>query len=148
LEIEGKVEVRVGAGIFVAAQKAPQHLQTVEEGQGPFELLRARWLVEGEVAAVAARERTDADLAIIRGAVEEMQRLVKQNLSADLADRDFHLGIVGATHNSALVSVVHYLWDRGRGAMWKRMEHHFQTAVLRAATLRDHRAVYDAIAEG
>src|SRR4051812_49408592 len=148
LEIEGKVEVRVGAGIFVAAPRSPALSDAAEEGQGPFELLRARWLVEGEVAAVAARERTDADLDVIRGAVEELARLQKQNLSGDSADRDFHIGIAQATHNSPLVSVVHYLWDRGRGSMWKRMEHHFETAVLRAATLRDHRAVYEAIAAG
>jgi GntR family transcriptional repressor for pyruvate dehydrogenase complex len=146
LEIEGKVEVRVGAGIFVAAQKAPTLDGGADEGQGPFELLRARWLVEGEVAAVAARERTDGDLAPIRAAVEDMQRLQRLNQSAESADRAFHMGIVTATHNSALVSVVQYLWDRGRGAMWKRMEHHFLTAALRAATLRDHRAVYEAIA--
>ena len=146
LEIEGKVDVRVGAGIFVATPKTPSLDGAADEGQGPFELLRARWLVEGEVAAVAARERTETDLGAIRAAVDDMQRLQRLNQSAEPADRAFHMGIVNSTHNSALVSVVQYLWDRGRGTMWKRMEHHFLTAALRAATLRDHRAVYEAIA--
>jgi len=31
------------------------------------------------------------------------------------------------------------------GAVWKQMEKHFETPALRAATLRDHRAVLEAI---
>jgi DNA-binding FadR family transcriptional regulator len=145
LEIAGKVEVRVGAGIYVAALRPVPVADPETEGQGPFELLRARWLIEGEIAAVAARQGRPEDIAAIRSAVEEMQRRELHNRSADTADRDFHLGIAAATHNSALLSVVHDLWDRGRGAIWKRMEHHFQTPELRAAALRDHRAILEAV---
>ena len=145
LEIAGKVEVRVGAGIYVAAPRPVAVADPDGEGMGPFELLRARWLIEGEIAAVAAREARPEDLTAIRSAVEEMQRRELRNRSADTADRDFHLGVATATHNSALLSVVHDLWDRGRGAIWKRMEHHFQTPELRAAALRDHRAILEAL---
>jgi DNA-binding FadR family transcriptional regulator len=143
LEIAGKVEVRVGAGIYVSASRPVVVADPKGEGQGPFELLRARWLIEGEIAAEAARNGRPEDLLPIRSAVEEMQRRERQNKNADMPDRDFHLGIAAASHNSALVSVVHDLWDRGRGAIWKRMEHHFQTPELRAAALRDHRAILD-----
>src|SRR5512142_3187153 len=49
LEIEGKVEVRVGAGVFVAPPR-PVGLPplSTDEGEGPFELIRARRVVEGE----------------------------------------------------------------------------------------------------
>jgi len=33
------------------------------------------------------------------------------------------------------------LWDQGRGEIWRRMEHHFQTPQMRVAALRDHRAI-------
>jgi DNA-binding FadR family transcriptional regulator len=145
LEIEGKVEVRVGAGIYVAAPRPVAVADRTSEGQGPFELLRARWLIEGEIAAEAARNAAPEDLECVRGAVTAMQRNQRQKRDADAADRDFHLGIAKAAHNSALVSVVQTLWDQGRGAIWKRMEHHFQTPELRAAALRDHRAILDAL---
>src|SRR6266566_3772624 len=78
LEIQGLVEVRVGAGIFVAqAERAPA--VPINEGQGPFELLRARWLIEGEIAALSARESTKADLALTRTAVETMQQHANKN---------------------------------------------------------------------
>jgi GntR family uxuAB operon transcriptional repressor len=141
LEVEGKVEVRVGSGIYVAVPRPVPIADPTSEGQGPFELLRARWLIEGEIAGEAVRNAKPKDLVPIRAAIREMERRERQSRDADTADRDFHLSIAAAAHNGTLVSVVKDLWDRGRGAIWKRMEHHFQTPELRAAALRDHRAI-------
>ena len=89
-----------------------------------------------------------ADIAAVHEAWEEMESRQRSNQDTDKADRDFHLRIAMATHNSALVSVVHDLWDRGRGAVWKRMEHHFQTPQLRAAAVRDHQVILAALDAG
>jgi len=145
LEVQGKVEVRVGAGVFVAAPRPIVVSDPASEGQGPFELLRARWLVEGEIASEAARNATDDDLEVVRRAMAEMQLRQRQSRDSDTSDREFHVGIAKATHNSTLASMVQDLWDLGRGAIWKRMEHHFQTPELRAATLSDHSAVLEAL---
>jgi DNA-binding FadR family transcriptional regulator len=144
LEIEGKVEIRVGAGVFVTQPHRAQ-LTAAQEGEGPFELIRARRVVEGETAAWAAREATPAEIAEIRDAVEEMRRLQSGSRSTDPPDRAFHLAVARATHNGPLFAVVEMLWDQGRGAVWKQTEKHFETPALRAATLRDHRAILEAI---
>jgi DNA-binding FadR family transcriptional regulator len=147
LELEGLVEVRVGAGIWVtAAQGRDPETPVQQEGEGPFELLRARWLIEGEIAAVAAREATASDLASIRAALTEMERLEKKNQDFSAFDREFHMGIAASTRNGVLQAVIEDLWDRGRGAMWRLMEQHFQTPALQAATVNDHRAIYEALA--
>src|SRR5258706_9865686 len=78
LEIQGLVEVRVGAGIFVARSERPATVP-INEGQGPFELLRARWLIEGEIAALAAREGTKTDRALARHAVGSMHLAPSQD---------------------------------------------------------------------
>ena len=149
LEIEGKVEVRVGSGVFVSQNKPAKPLLADEDhGEGPFELLQARMTVEGETAAHAAADATPAEVEEIRAAVDELHRCQAEGLPTDSADRAFHLSIARATHNGPLTSVVELLWDQGRGKMWKQMEKHFQTAALRAATLRDHRAILVAIAAG
>jgi DNA-binding FadR family transcriptional regulator len=146
LEIEGKVEVRVGAGVFVAQHPVAPAVaaDAPEEGEGPFELIRARSMVEGETAALAARAATDAEVAAIAAAVEALGRLAGSP-GTDAADREFHLTVARGAHNGPLLAVVELLWDRGRGAVWKQMEKHFETPELRAATLRDHRAVLEAI---
>jgi DNA-binding FadR family transcriptional regulator len=147
LELEGLVEVRVGAGIWVTASSArPPTTPAQEEGEGPFELLRARWLVESEITALAAREATAADLASIRAALAEMERLEKKHEDFSAFDREFHLRIAASTHNGVLQAIVEDLWDRGRGAMWRLMEQHFRTPALQAATVNDHRAIYQAVA--
>ncbi|HXX66559.1 MAG TPA: FadR/GntR family transcriptional regulator [Polyangiaceae bacterium] len=145
LEIAGKVEVRGGTGVVVAARR-PVALTTASfEGQGPFELLRARELIECGIVAEAARCATAQDLEAIRAAVDEMQGRQERQVSFDAADREFHVSIARATHNAALVSVVRDAWDLGRGAIWKRMEQHFQTAALRASILQDHRAISESL---
>jgi DNA-binding FadR family transcriptional regulator len=146
LELEGMVEVRVGAGIWVTANQSEAPIKPLQhEGEGPFELLRARWVIEGEIAAIAAREACAADLIIIRDAVASMERLERKNQDPSQADREFHLGIAAATRNSVLQAVVQDLWDRGRGAMWTLMEQHFRTPALHEATIADHRAIYQAL---
>jgi DNA-binding FadR family transcriptional regulator len=148
LELSAIVEVRVGAGIYVSNSRPLAESDPENEGQGPFELLRARWLVEGEIAAEAARKGSTKDVNAIRSALDRMVACERQNKSASDFDREFHIRIAAAAKNSALASVVRDLWDRGRGAIWKRMEHHFQTPELRAATLQDHRAVLEMIESG
>jgi DNA-binding FadR family transcriptional regulator len=54
LEVEGLVEVRIGSGIYVLGG-GNGHDREVQAASGPFELLRARWIIEGECAARAAR---------------------------------------------------------------------------------------------
>jgi DNA-binding FadR family transcriptional regulator len=146
LELEGMVQVRVGSGIWVTASSAERGaLKPLREGEGPFELLRARGLIEGEIAAVAARSATVRDLDGIRSALNAMERLERKNQDFSTADRDFHIQIAASTRNSVLAATVQDLWDRGRGAMWDFMEEHFQTPAHRAATVDEHRAIYRAL---
>lgn len=143
LELEGLVEVWVGSGIWVTASSAERGtVKPLREGEGPFELLRARGLIEGEIAALAARTATARDLDGIRSALSTMERLQRKNQDFSSADRDFHIQIAASTRNSVLAATVQDLWDRGRGAMWDLMEEHFQTPAHRAATIDDHRAIY------
>lgn len=145
LEIAGKVEVRGGAGVVVAARRPVALANASFEEQGPFELLRARELIECGIVAEAARRATEEDLGAIRATVDEMERCQERQLSFDAPDREFHLSIARATHNTVLVSVVQDAWDSGRGAIWKRMEEHFQTAELRTSILDDHRAISESL---
>jgi GntR family transcriptional regulator, transcriptional repressor for pyruvate dehydrogenase complex len=146
LEVEGKVEVRVGAGIFVCPPSTlPRTGQ--EPGEGPFELIRARWIVEGETAALAALQAQAADKAELRAAVDDLRR-ARSARQRENADRRLHLAIGRATHNGPLSEVVEQLWDQGRGALWKQMELHFQTAALTEQTVRDHEALVLAIESG
>jgi DNA-binding FadR family transcriptional regulator len=145
LELGGVVEVRGGSGVYVCEQvQVPAAVPEV--GPGPFEVLAARRLIECEVAAVAARNATDAAIDAILKAVEEMERSHDDRSSNELADRNFHVAIARATGNTAYVGVIEYLWDQ-RGSLWHRLKEHYRTEELRKDTLGDHRAILGAIAE-
>src|SRR5690349_12300457 len=63
LEVEGYVEVRVGSGVYVLGHRAsPRPDDTLPEDSGPFELIKARWLIEAECAALAARNASRAQV--------------------------------------------------------------------------------------
>lgn len=144
LELTGVVAVRGGSGIYVN-EKDDRASGLNEAVPGPFEVLSARRLVEGETAAIAARMATDGAIDAILKAVSEMERFHDDRERYDNADRRFHMAIARATGNSALVGVVEHLWDQ-RGRLWVKMEEHFHTDELRRATLTDHRNIVAAIA--
>ncbi|MES3025220.1 MAG: FadR/GntR family transcriptional regulator [Pseudomonadota bacterium] len=144
LELGGIIEVRGGSGVYVSEQPgAPADV--IEVGPGPFEVLSARRMIEAEVAALAAKMATDSNIDAILRAVLEMERNHDDRGANEQADRNFHLAIARATGNSALVGVIDYLWNQ-RGSLWHKLKEHFQTEELRQQTLKDHRAILEAIA--
>ena len=151
LEIAGRVEVRVGSGIFVAAQPAtplPRGATALADdaGPSPFELLAARRLIEGEIAALAARSIRKSELAALAATLTRMRDHADDFAHRDGADREFHVLIADASRNGSLTLVVQGLWDQRRGDLWKRIETHFHTAELRAKSLADHAAIINALA--
>ena len=100
LEIGGLVEVRVGTGIFVTSPAAPSQA-TRDAGPGPFELLQARKLIEGEIAAVAATKASQPDLDLLRQSLQRMEAHVEDFAVREASDREFHLGIAKVVGSSA-----------------------------------------------
>ena len=150
LEIQGSVEVRGGSGIYVLAPPAAPARSTTfmpPTGPGPFELLRARCLIESEIASVAADTRTDADLDRIFAALAEMHEHMHDKAANEAADRLFHLRIAEATGNSVLLQMVTALWDHTKAPIWSQMESHFHTPELRRASRDDHQRVFTALLE-
>jgi DNA-binding FadR family transcriptional regulator len=144
LEIAGLVEVRVGSGIFVIGGPAANDAEA-DKGPGPFELLTARKLVEGEIAALAATKASAADVKALQEGLARMTEHVDDFAIREETDRDFHVGIAKATGNGSLEAVVIGLWDQ-RAELWSRLQMHFHTEALARQTIRDHAAILAAIA--
>lgn len=146
LEVQGLLEVRVGSGIYVAQPRAKPAALPLGDDSGPFEVIRARWMIEGDCAALAARHGTAAQLRAIRKAHAELQREAKTNHNPLGADRAFHVRIAEATGNSALVLVVETLWDQRVGPLYRALEKKLEYPAMAGDTLREHAAVLRAIA--
>ena len=147
LEVEGYVEVRVGSGVYVLGSRTtPKSVDALPEDSGPFELIKARWLIEAECAALAARHGTKAQVRAIEEALLEMEAAREKGVMPLTADRQFHLRIAEASGNSALALVVKTLWDQRTGPLFLRLEHHYDTPALWSVAIREHRDIVAAIA--
>jgi GntR family uxuAB operon transcriptional repressor len=147
LEIQGAVEVRGGSGIYVSASPPSNVIHPLLQisGPGPFEILRARCLIESEIAASAAETRKDADLDRIFAALADMRKHMDDKAANEAADRRFHLHIAESTGNDILLQVVKAMWDQSQGPVWEKIEQHFHTPELRIASQNDHQLIFNAL---
>ena len=148
LEVEGYVEVRVGSGVYVTnTGSGVGRNPALPADSGPFELIRARWLIESECAALAAREGNRAQIRAIKDALRDMvhEHVKKGNAMPLAADRLFHLRIAEASGNSAYVLVVKTLWDQRMGPLFMQLENHFTTSATWTTAINEHRDVVNAI---
>lgn len=110
LELAGCVEVRGGSGVYVCSTDT-HGLSTSELDVGPFDILEARIMFEGEAAELAAKLITDEELSDLRDALDAMVAENEKEPARENADRQFHNIIAKATKNEAIVSVCNYLWE-------------------------------------
>lgn len=145
LEIDGLVDVRVGLGVFVNAAPAANSQAAALGEPGPFEVLSARYLIEGETAALAARDGSARDHARIRETLQLMTDEIGSTGVGLNADALFHLRIAEASGNSALVHLVHQLWSFRYSAMFRKLDEHFDSPERHHEAIEEHRKLVDAI---
>jgi DNA-binding FadR family transcriptional regulator len=146
LEVEGAVEVRGGAGVFVLQQqRRGTPIDPLAPVPGPFDLIRARWIVESECANLAATHATAEQLASMKRALDDMRSTPSHNEASLEADQRFHLCIAEASANSALVMVTRQLWDARRGPLYLQLESHFTGKDVWRQAMDEHTEILNAI---
>jgi len=144
LEVEGLIEVRMGSGIYVlpADPKAARQVSA----EGPLETIRARQLIESELAAHAARRMKKAEVAGLREAISIMEEQVGQGRMPTRGDRLFHVRVASASDNSVLLRLVAELWDERANPLFAQLGSHFETTRSWTLAIAEHRAIVAAIA--
>lgn len=110
------------------------------------DLLAARSLIEPTVAALAARNRSAADIAALDAILTTSRSaaLDQDRRALVMLDRDFHIAIASASGNTIFADMVTGLKNRSH--------HHFHIAVSAPAfidrVIREHEAIHKAIADG
>jgi DNA-binding FadR family transcriptional regulator len=146
LEVEGLLDVRVGSGIYVTLPDQRRRRDALQGDSGPFEVIRARALIEGECAALAAKHANPAQLRAIRAAHAGVIKESKRDHNPLTADRLFHVSIAEASSNSALVLLTQTLWDQRMGPLYRSLERKLEYPKMAAETVREHEAIVKAIA--
>jgi GntR family transcriptional repressor for pyruvate dehydrogenase complex len=122
LEILGITESRGGKGNFIKDNLSfplyEQKFRELEEEESPFELLEARKVLETEIVGLAAKNATEEEIAVIQGSLNKMKGAMTNIPEVMEFDREFHINIAKAAHNSLLFSMMIYLTDLLKEKLW------------------------------
>ena len=155
LELQGLVEVRTGAGVYVKSSK-PEPVAIVhndnDPGPSPFDIIDARIVFEGEMAALAAANIGPSELQGLDEAIAIMAADIKTGAQqvAGREDGDFlfHSRIAAVSRNAVLQSMVEQLWEGMRRPIFKAISDRVRLSKNALQAVQDHRIIYDAIAAG
>ena len=154
MEVEAWVEVRTGSGVYVLDRSSQANRQLAAataagrpspDDWGPLELLRARRVVEGEVAAIAAVQAKRKHLDAMHKAIAHMALDAANGVPPLEGDRAFHSAVVESCANAVLVETVQRFWDARRGPLFERLGAHFETADSWRAAIAEHEIILAAI---
>lgn len=142
LEIAGLVEIRGGSGIYVRDHAIPAHVP--DAGIGPYDAFVARRVLEGEIAAEAAKHADDAAIAELEAALELLRQDNHVLPPAGQGDRRFHMALAAASGNSVYVQLTRFLWDEllERGPLWTKLG---ARRFVRPTRIAEHEAVLLAV---
>lgn len=112
LEVSGIVAIRPSSGIYVLKKSTLSQALISEDAPGPLEIMEARRLLEGQACEMAASRISNEELRKLQAYIQQMSVFVEQqDLSgAEQFDSRFHRLIAHATRNSAIYTMIDWLW--------------------------------------
>jgi len=148
LEVEGWVEVRTGSGVYVLERRGRAHgarAKVPAHEWGPLELIRARRVIEGEIAGLAAQQAKRKDVQALRSAIDSMADDADRGVAPLVGDRAFHTAIAQAAGNVVLLETVQTFWDARHGPLFERLGDYFESVPSWRIAIGEHEAVLEAI---
>lgn len=145
LEIDGRVEIRGGSGVYVCTPPPDGELATSALGESPAELAQARVVVESAIITLAAARVTKASLHRVEDALNAMREDHANGRKPVESDRRFHQSIAEMAGNSVLVGMVGTLFDGRHTPIASRMSGRTESTHTWQAALSEHEAIYRAL---
>jgi GntR family transcriptional regulator, transcriptional repressor for pyruvate dehydrogenase complex len=146
LELEGRVEIRMGSGVYIVAGpavKAPR--AEAELGESPIEIMNARSVIEGAIAASVAPFVKPKALKTLRTLYDAMAREVSNGQVPNTTDRAFHVTIAQMSGNDVLARTVGGLYDERHSPLSSTLRGHFEGEETWLAALGEHLEILEAL---
>ncbi len=142
LEIEGRVEIRMGSGVYVCAPPAgAAAAEPPALGESPTELMQVRSVLEVAVVQQAAARMTRPSLERLRAIVEAMRQDIRRGTPPVEADRRFHVAIAEMSGNSLMARLVGELFDGRHSPLSSRMSGRAENSHTWAVALAEHESI-------
>ncbi|MFG6432941.1 FadR/GntR family transcriptional regulator [Roseateles sp. LYH14W] len=146
LEIEGRVEIRGGSGVYACAVPDQGDGATRALGESPAEMMQARVVLESAVITLAAARVTKEGLRRIEEALEAMRDDHAHGRKPVEADRRFHMSIADMGGNSVLTGMVGTLFDDRHSLISSRMSGRVESTRTWETAVGEHEAILQALA--
>lgn len=146
LEVDGRVRIRVGSGIYVLPPPAESSPAQAAPLAGPFAILEARALFEGAVARKVALAATASDIRNLDCVLDDMRGKQHPGPDSIAVDRAFHVAVADILGNDAITAVVADLFDQRINPYFAQLARHFEDAGSWLAALREHQEIRDCLA--
>jgi GntR family transcriptional regulator, transcriptional repressor for pyruvate dehydrogenase complex len=146
LDVEGRVEVRSGSGVYVSATQAgPAQARTAAMGESPSQLMEARSVIEGELVILACARITEELLARLRQILKGMETEIERRRARVDLDRQFHLTLAEMSGNAVLSRLVAELFDERHSPISAKISSRFESTRTWKAALLEHQAILNAV---
>lgn len=150
LKSRGLVRSRQGSGVFVALESANRSLafdpSVLASVQAVVHVIEVRRVLEGEIAALAARRATRAQVAVLRRALKAIDAAVAAGRDGVLEDLAFHRALGECTGNPQFSLLLGFLEQYLREAMRITRGNEARRPDFMDAVRSEHHAIVEAIA--
>lgn len=113
LEISGLVEIKPGSGVYVLKSDKIKSSLISEDAPGPLEIMEARKVLESQATGLAAERISNEELLQLNSFLDQIHKLLNLGKfdEAETFDRKFHILIAKSSRNSAIATMIEWLWE-------------------------------------
>ncbi len=149
LETTGVLSIRPGSGAFVANSddeaKVDALVASVARGRSTLrEIFEVRSMLEPQIAALAASKAGPDDVAGLERILLLQRKALDNGRTGRQEDAMFHAALVRLADNSVLTELVEGITH----ILKESRSPHLQTALRKAASVKDHQEIVEAISHG
>ena len=147
LELNGLIDSMQGAGYYVKKlSSAPgEPMEDVE----PQDIIRARMILEPDVARLAAEQINEEQRAELRDIITRFKQEAEQDVYTTAVDREFHLFLARTSGNTLYLRAMKMIFQTMEQRMWELiLNRTVATQKYREQNNREHLHIAQAVLDG
>ncbi|MBQ9647415.1 MAG: FadR family transcriptional regulator [Oscillospiraceae bacterium] len=147
LELNGLVDSMQGAGVYVK-RTTPEKDDWTHEVE-PQDIIRARMVLEPDIARLAAEQINEEQRAELRDIIERFKEEADEDVYTTTVDKEFHLFLAKTSGNTLYVMMMEMVFKTMEQRMWELiLSRTVATKKYREQNNREHLHIAQAVLDG
>ena len=147
LELNGLVDSMQGAGYYVK-EATPIDAELMHEVE-PQEIIRARMILEPDIARLAAEQINGMQRAELRDIIERFKKEAEMDVYTTTVDKEFHLFLARTSGNTLYLMMMEMIFKTMEQRMWELiLSRTIATKKYREQNNQEHLYIAQAVLDG